>query len=97
MSAVQTTRCCDCSPGECQANSHYLQQLQDVIRFSIPKQGLAAFFTEPIQVTVSNINVSRISRTFCVAPSLYYFCCGKYINFRNFSAVTTFIGEFHNG
>jgi len=47
---AQTTRQCSCAPGECDANSGYLQQLADVIRFSIPKQGLAAFFAESIQV-----------------------------------------------
>lgn len=48
-SPVQTTRQCSCKAGECDANSRYLQQLEDVLRFSIPKQGLAAFFAEPIQ------------------------------------------------
>jgi len=47
---VQTTRECSCKAGECEANNRYLQQLEDVLRFSIPKQGLAAFFAEPIQV-----------------------------------------------
>lgn len=48
-SPVQTTRQCSCAPGECDANRRYLRQLADVIRFSIPKQGLAAFFAESIQ------------------------------------------------
>jgi alanine-glyoxylate transaminase/(R)-3-amino-2-methylpropionate-pyruvate transaminase len=48
-SPVQTQRECNCVAGECQASDRYLDRLHDVINFSIPKQGPAAFFAESIQ------------------------------------------------
>lgn len=48
-SPVQTLRTCDCAEGHCEASGQYLDQLQDVIRFSSPKSGIAGFFAESIQ------------------------------------------------
>ena len=38
--------------GECQASDMYVEQLRDTIRHSVPKGKLAAFFAEPIQVSL---------------------------------------------
>ena len=76
MWCAQTTRQCSCAPGECDANRRYLRQLADVIRFSTPKQGLAAFFAESIQVGESQRRFCRailcISAAYAVTrcPSL---------------------------
>lgn len=48
-SPVQANRSCSCSAGQCEASDLYLQQLENVIKFSGPKQGIAAFFAESIQ------------------------------------------------
>lgn len=48
-SPVQTTRSCSCEEGRCEAEDRYIDALKDVIRFSIPKTGMAAFFAESIQ------------------------------------------------
>ncbi|KAK2163615.1 hypothetical protein LSH36_76g00083 [Paralvinella palmiformis] len=48
-SPVQTVRSCGCTDGQCHASDMYLDQLDDVLKYSIPKAGLAAFFAESIQ------------------------------------------------
>ena len=48
---LQTDRSCACVPGQCEAESQYLEQLADVLRFSVPKDGPAGFYAEPIQVS----------------------------------------------
>lgn len=48
-SPVQTTRKCDCSAGQCKASDMYLSQLDEVLRYSVPKSGVAGFFIESIQ------------------------------------------------
>ncbi|TSY69831.1 Alanine--glyoxylate aminotransferase 2, mitochondrial [Bagarius yarrelli] len=47
-SPVQTIRECSCSPGQCQANKHYMEQLMEVLNTSVSKR-IAGFFAEPIQ------------------------------------------------
>ncbi|KAJ8303415.1 hypothetical protein KUTeg_019811 [Tegillarca granosa] len=48
-SVSQTYRSCDCAPGECNAGKLYLDQLEDVLRFSMPKGRVGALFAESIQ------------------------------------------------
>lgn len=48
-SPVQTNRACQCSPGNCEACDKYIDQLEDVLRFSTPKSGIAGFIAESIQ------------------------------------------------
>ena len=48
-SPVQTIRSCSCESGQCRASDMYVDQLEDVLKYSIPKAGLAAFFAETIQ------------------------------------------------
>lgn len=45
----QTVRPCSCPPGSCQACDMYVEQLEDVLRHSMPKDKVAAFFAEAIQ------------------------------------------------
>ncbi|MBN3305303.1 AGT2 aminotransferase, partial [Amia calva] len=47
-SPVQTIRDCNCSPGCCNANDMYIEQLKDVLNTSVPER-IAGLFTEPIQ------------------------------------------------
>lgn len=48
-SPVQTNRKCDCKEGECNACDMYIGELEEVLRYSVPKSGVAGFFAEPIQ------------------------------------------------
>ncbi|WAR13621.1 AGT2-like protein [Mya arenaria] len=48
-SPSQTIRDCDCAAGECKAGDMYYEQLEDVLRFSMPKGRCGAFFAESIQ------------------------------------------------
>ncbi|XP_062602333.1 alanine--glyoxylate aminotransferase 2, mitochondrial-like [Saccostrea cucullata] len=48
-SPSQTLRSCDCGAGECKAGVKYVEQLEDVLRFSMPKDKCGAFFAESIQ------------------------------------------------
>ena len=43
-------RSCDCGAGECKAGVMYAEQLEDVLRFSMPKDRVGALFIESIQV-----------------------------------------------
>ncbi|XP_030763213.1 alanine--glyoxylate aminotransferase 2, mitochondrial isoform X3 [Sitophilus oryzae] len=45
---VQTKRSCDCG-NECEAGQKYIEQFQDEFKYTISKNGLAAFFAESIQ------------------------------------------------
>ena len=47
---IQTIRDCNCAEGQCEAGDKYAEQLEDVIRFSMPKGKIGAFFAEAIQV-----------------------------------------------
>ncbi|KTF77921.1 hypothetical protein cypCar_00032574 [Cyprinus carpio] len=49
-SPVQTIRECSCSPGHCQANDMYIRELKEMFATTVPDR-IAAFFTEPIQVS----------------------------------------------
>ncbi|KAK3086020.1 hypothetical protein FSP39_012263 [Pinctada imbricata] len=42
-------RPCDCGNGECKAGINYAEQLEDVLRFSMPKEKIGALFVESIQ------------------------------------------------
>ncbi|KAL5022427.1 hypothetical protein ScPMuIL_001582 [Solemya velum] len=48
-SPSQTIRPCDCQEGECHACDMYIDQLEDVLRFSMPKNRVGAFIAEAIQ------------------------------------------------
>lgn len=48
-SPSQTIRDCDCAAGKCKAGDMYVEQLEDVLRFSMPKGRCGAFFAESIQ------------------------------------------------
>ncbi|ESO84459.1 hypothetical protein LOTGIDRAFT_132142 [Lottia gigantea] len=48
-SISQTDRDCDCNPDECKACDMYIDQLQDGLRFSMPKSKIGGFFAECIQ------------------------------------------------
>ncbi|XP_065065242.1 alanine--glyoxylate aminotransferase 2, mitochondrial-like isoform X2 [Rhopilema esculentum] len=47
-SPVQTSRDCDCNPGQCKACDGYVGQLQEVLDYAVSSR-IAAFFAEPIQ------------------------------------------------
>ncbi|XP_075444085.1 alanine--glyoxylate aminotransferase 2, mitochondrial isoform X2 [Ascaphus truei] len=47
-SPVQTIRACNCSPGCCEANDKYIDQLKETLNTCVPKK-MAAFIAEPIQ------------------------------------------------
>ncbi|KAK1787466.1 hypothetical protein P4O66_002941 [Electrophorus voltai] len=47
-SPVQTTRECNCSPGQCLANNKYIDQLKEEFTTCVPHQ-IAGLFAEPIQ------------------------------------------------
>lgn len=47
-SPIQTTRQCSCSPGHCQANDKYIDQLKETFDTSVSSR-IAAFIGEPIQ------------------------------------------------
>ncbi|XP_046559357.1 alanine--glyoxylate aminotransferase 2, mitochondrial-like [Haliotis rubra] len=48
-SPSQTIRSCNCAEGECEASDLYVEQLEDTIRFSMPKDKVGAFFAESVQ------------------------------------------------
>lgn len=52
---LQTIRTCDCAEGECHACDMYVDQLQDVLRFSMPNGKVGAFIAEAIQVRINVI------------------------------------------
>ena len=50
-SPVQAQRPCQCQVGECAAGPAYLDQMDEVFKYSLPKGGkVAGFFAESIQV-----------------------------------------------
>ena len=49
---LQTIRPCDCPPGSCEACDKYVDQLDDVLKHSMPKEKCGAFIAEVIQVWV---------------------------------------------
>lgn len=49
-SPVQTTRNCGCLPNQCAASGKYVDQLEEVLRYSGPKGRIGGFFAESIQV-----------------------------------------------
>uniref|UniRef100_A0A0B7AD12 Alanine--glyoxylate aminotransferase 2, mitochondrial n=1 Tax=Arion vulgaris TaxID=1028688 RepID=A0A0B7AD12_9EUPU len=48
-SPAQPQRPCDCVKGQCQACDLYVDQLEDVLRYSLPKGRVACFIAEAIQ------------------------------------------------
>lgn len=48
-SPVQTSRTCSCSSSQCTAKDNYIEQLQELFHYNIPKGAVAAFFAESIQ------------------------------------------------
>lgn len=64
-SVVQTTRNCNCSPDKCEASGNYVQQLEEVFKYSLPKGKCAAMFAESIQgLRQSFQSIFRFSSTF---------------------------------
>lgn len=49
VSPVQTIRDCNCSGDKCQATDHYIEELQDEFKYSIPKGRCAGMIAECIQ------------------------------------------------
>jgi alanine-glyoxylate transaminase/(R)-3-amino-2-methylpropionate-pyruvate transaminase len=62
----QTQRPCDCPEGVCQATDLYIDQLDDVLKHSMPKDKCGAFIAESIQV-----------RGFLIAHFVSFFLRGK--------------------
>uniref|UniRef100_A0A1Y1KAE8 Alanine--glyoxylate aminotransferase 2, mitochondrial n=1 Tax=Photinus pyralis TaxID=7054 RepID=A0A1Y1KAE8_PHOPY len=58
-SPIQTNRHCTCSSNECEASTKYLEQLEEVYRYSIPKGKAAAFFAESIQGVGGSVQYPR--------------------------------------
>ncbi|XP_055314202.1 alanine--glyoxylate aminotransferase 2, mitochondrial isoform X3 [Sitodiplosis mosellana] len=48
-SPVQTDRECECFDGKCKATSNYIEELEDVFKYSIPKEKCAGMIAESIQ------------------------------------------------
>jgi len=48
-SPVQADRSCGCPPNGCMAGDNYVEQIEDVLRHSVAKKGVAGFFAESIQ------------------------------------------------
>lgn len=48
-SPVQTTRNCDCKQGHCNAGINYYAELEEVLKYSVPRGKLAGMFAESIQ------------------------------------------------
>ena len=48
-SAVQTDRKCDCSPGQCNATDKYVDQLDELLAYTVPQKKVAGLFVESIQ------------------------------------------------
>jgi alanine-glyoxylate transaminase/(R)-3-amino-2-methylpropionate-pyruvate transaminase len=47
---VQTDRTCNCAAGVCQANDKYVEQLEEVLTYTVPQKKVAGMFIESIQV-----------------------------------------------
>ncbi len=58
-SPIQTTRTCNCAPGQCAASGKYVDQLDEVLRYSAPKGRVGGFFAESIQVNLQAPSNSR--------------------------------------
>lgn len=56
-SPVQTDRKCACSGGVCQAADKYVEQLEEVLTYSVPQRKVAAMFIESIQVHMKNLSI----------------------------------------
>jgi len=48
-SPVQTDRQCDCKSGQCKAGDQYVDQIEDLLNYGVPKKGVAGFILESIQ------------------------------------------------
>ncbi|CAM2724083.1 unnamed protein product [Rotaria socialis] len=48
-SPIQTTRSCSCQKDHCQASDRYVEQLEDILHYEVPKKKVAAMFIESIQ------------------------------------------------
>ena len=60
-SPVQALRQCNCTAnGQCSATEAYLKQLDEIFKYSLPKDGkVAAFFAESIQVRKNRFFLQR--------------------------------------
>lgn len=50
-SPVQPQRQCTCTLGSCRAADSYAEDVKEILEYSIPKHGVAAFIAESIQVS----------------------------------------------
>lgn len=48
-SPVQTQKKCNCNPDICKATDSYIEQLQELLQYSLPQKKIAGFFAESIQ------------------------------------------------
>ena len=59
---MQTLRSCDCPEGHCTASEAYLDQFDEVFKYSLPKGGqVAGFFAESIQVYTIKVNTKNLA------------------------------------
>ncbi|XP_052823038.1 alanine--glyoxylate aminotransferase 2, mitochondrial isoform X1 [Octopus bimaculoides] len=65
-SPVQTTRTCDCPADKCLATDLYIDQLQDVLSYSMPKGRAGCFFAESMQGVGGTVQFTKgyIKRAF---------------------------------
>ena len=57
LNYTYSQRKCNCEPTTCEASNAYLNQLDEVFKYSLPKGGkVAAFFAESIQVCEKKTN-----------------------------------------
>ncbi|CAF3932464.1 unnamed protein product, partial [Rotaria sordida] len=48
-SPIQTTRSCNCQKDHCQASDRYVEQLEQILDYEVPKKKVAGMFIESIQ------------------------------------------------
>lgn len=63
-SPVQTTRSCNCKPNSCEASGKYVEQLDEVFKYSLPKGKCAAMFAEAIQGVGGTVQFPKGKKSF---------------------------------
>lgn len=64
-SLIQPDRTCSCAPGKCEAGDKYLQQLEEVLIYSIGKKP-AALFAEGIQGVGGAVQFPEVGSFLCI-------------------------------
>ena len=73
-SPVQTERQCQCQDGLCAAGPKYLDQMDEVFKYSLPKGGkLAGFFAESIQVITKIAKAKKGHKGQAAEKSIFLF------------------------